>query len=280
LTIKHFFSFCLVLICSTGTIIGQNLFDCTHSKFFAASLLQYQSYHQATRVLMEMPDSCKNDSIKERVLFCLHQAKDLPSIIHLSQTFHQQATTKRLNNLCYFVLLKSSIIVSNVISDSLWKRCNYIIPKDTLELWKEAYSLLHPNIEKSHFTPSGIISKPVLIPLKCELELYKYKKPLIAASLSALVPGLGKAYCGKTKDAFTTFVTVGLTAFQAWRGFSQRGYGSVYGWGGLCLSSGFYLGGIYGSARTAKKINKDKIDVYRKKVINTVFHNSEFYPTY
>ena len=94
----------------------------------------------------------------------------------------------------------------------------------------------------------------------------KMKKPLVAGLLSAAVPGLGKVYTKDWKDALFSFVFVGTTGFQAYRGFALKGKNSVRGWifSGLCL--GLYTGNIYGAAYSAKRYNQRKLQSIRAKI--------------
>lgn len=94
----------------------------------------------------------------------------------------------------------------------------------------------------------------------------KMKKPVVAGLLSAAVPGLGKVYTKDWKDAIFSFVFVGTTGFQAYRGFALKGKNSVRGWifSGLCL--GLYTGNIYGAAYSAKRYNQRKLQSIRAKI--------------
>lgn len=83
----------------------------------------------------------------------------------------------------------------------------------------------------------------------------KMKSPLVASLLSTAVPGLGKVYTGYWKDGLIAFVLIGTSAFQAYRGFNQKGVSSAYGWIFSLTFTGFYIGNIYGSAKSANKRN-------------------------
>lgn len=85
----------------------------------------------------------------------------------------------------------------------------------------------------------------------------KYKKPVLAAALSSLLPGGGKIYTRNFKDAILSFVIVGATTFQAYRGFEKNGIKSVYGWVFGTFAFGFYSGNIYGSFKAAKTYNSN-----------------------
>ena len=83
----------------------------------------------------------------------------------------------------------------------------------------------------------------------------KYKKPAVSLMMSAVLPGSGKIYSGYWKDGLVSFLFVGISAWQSYRGFSRKGSRSAYGWimGGISLS--FYSGNIYGSVKAANKKN-------------------------
>ncbi len=88
---------------------------------------------------------------------------------------------------------------------------------------------------------------------------HKNKSPFLAGTMSAVVPGLGKVYTKNYGDALMSFVIVGLNAWQAWRGFSKNGIKSAHGWIFAGIGASFYLGNIWGSAKSAKKYN-EKLD--------------------
>ena len=87
----------------------------------------------------------------------------------------------------------------------------------------------------------------------------KRKSPIVAVGLSTVVPGLGKAYSGAWKDGLVSLVFVSLTAWQGYRGFKNHGMNSAYGWTFASISGAFYIGNLYGSAKAAKKRNRDNI---------------------
>lgn len=95
------------------------------------------------------------------------------------------------------------------------------------------------------------------------------KSPFAAGAMSIFIPGSGKVYAGKWKDGLVSLLFVGANAYSSYRGFSNAGIRSPYGWlfGGLAL--GFYSGGIYGAQKAAKIYNheleaKIKADVYTR----------------
>ncbi|MCF7911337.1 MAG: hypothetical protein K9M99_02325 [Candidatus Cloacimonetes bacterium] len=87
----------------------------------------------------------------------------------------------------------------------------------------------------------------------------KYKKPAIAGCLSAIIPGTGKFYSGRISDGLYSFITITLSAWQAYEGFSDDGEQSLKGWIYGGLGTVFYLGNIYGSVVSVKLYN-NKLD--------------------
>lgn len=98
--------------------------------------------------------------------------------------------------------------------------------------------------------------QPTLVPQLFQVvenqENHKLKKEGIA-SLLGVFPGLGYAYAGFPKTAFTSFVVIGLFSWVAYEGIDREMYGlaSVSGLFGL----GFYVAGIKGSAWAAIRFN-------------------------
>jgi hypothetical protein len=83
-------------------------------------------------------------------------------------------------------------------------------------------------------------------------DQFRPKSKLVAGSMSALVPGLGKVYAGQWKDGVAVFLYTGLSAWQAYRGFELKGVKSMYAWLFASVGTGFYLGNIYGSIKLIK----------------------------
>jgi TM2 domain-containing membrane protein YozV len=92
-----------------------------------------------------------------------------------------------------------------------------------------------------------------------QLNSSKKKNKYIATSLSALIPGLGKAYLGKPLQAISTFTGIALLGSQTWEAYNKGGIRSplfiVFGG----LSTLFYLGNLYGTYElNHASLNKQK----------------------
>lgn len=89
----------------------------------------------------------------------------------------------------------------------------------------------------------------------------KRKSPFLAGFMSTAVPGLGKAYTGNWKDGLVSLIFTGGMAFQAYRKFNQYGSNNYRPWVYTVIGTGFYLGNIYGSVKSAKNKNIKRINL-------------------
>lgn len=122
----------------------------------------------------------------------------------------------------------------------------YILQKD----WKTAAIYRDENQLRINKSLSEIVDKGLLI---------KKKSPLLAGIFSAIIPGTGKVYSGRWKDGVISFLMTTSAGLVAIRGI-KKDKSNVYPWAMGTLSMVYYTGNIYGSAQTAKKINKTKED--------------------
>ncbi len=83
----------------------------------------------------------------------------------------------------------------------------------------------------------------------------KRKSPFAAGFLSMIIPGLGKAYTGDWKDGLVSLIFTSGLAVQAVRKFNQHGANNYRPWIYTAIGSGFYLGNVFGSVKSAKNKN-------------------------
>ncbi|NJK95022.1 MAG: hypothetical protein HC830_14870 [Bacteroidetes bacterium] len=92
----------------------------------------------------------------------------------------------------------------------------------------------------------------------------KHKYAGLALTFSVVIPGAGKAYSGYWKDGLISLMFVAATGWQSYRGFDRNGSSSVSGWIWGSISTGFYLGNIYGSFKSAKRFNNRQNELLHK----------------
>jgi len=148
-------------------------------------------------------------------------------------------------------LVENFIVGSNTLSSenkAIYSTCNLLL----IGKYHEANVL-----GNSAFMENPAFPKNLLL-LTENAEKTKFKSPLLAAGFSAIIPGTGKFYTGNWADGVFSMLFVAGNAWQAYRGFSEKGVKSVYGWVFAGLSTSFYIGNIYGSSKAATRYNNRK----------------------
>ena len=83
----------------------------------------------------------------------------------------------------------------------------------------------------------------------------KFKSPLKAAMMSAILPGSGRIYAGRVKEGILSMVSFLATSYLAYEGFHQDGLKSFKGWLFSSIGAFLYIGNIYGSVLSARLTN-------------------------
>lgn len=78
------------------------------------------------------------------------------------------------------------------------------------------------------------------------------KSPTRATLMSAVVPGLGQVYAGRTADGLSAFIGTAAPATFAALNFRRHGSSSVRGWMHASFAATFYLGNIWGAGEAAR----------------------------
>ncbi len=90
-----------------------------------------------------------------------------------------------------------------------------------------------------------------------EIKNHKKKSPVVAGLFSAIIPGSGKIYAGKTGEGIVSFIIVGAAGFTVLENYNKLGLKHaktiVFG----TLFSVLYIGNIYGSVFTVKLVNEE-----------------------
>jgi hypothetical protein len=81
-----------------------------------------------------------------------------------------------------------------------------------------------------------------------------YRSPLLAGTMSAVLPGSGQVYTGRYQEGFWAFVVCGAFAFASYEAFDHdlEWVGAATTLTGLS----WYSGNIYGATSAAHKFNQ------------------------
>ena len=98
-----------------------------------------------------------------------------------------------------------------------------------------------------------------LIQLKHDIDNIRHKSGFLAGCMSAVIPGLGKIYAGKTNQGLSSFLPVTLLGIQAYEAYRKAGVKSVRFILSAGLFSVFYIGNIWGSVLSVS-VNRTEIN--------------------
>jgi hypothetical protein len=206
----------------------------------------------------------ENAMLKKRVLESFRMQNDLESGLYFSEAFFlpgEPSTLNFYNEIVKIRMLSEKTILSDelLIDSSKFEMkynesllLDYMLSLEWEEIHKNANKIKTSDLYRfTQHTPED-----------------EYLSPFLAATLSTVIPGSGKIYAKRWKDGLSSLLFVGLTGFQAYRGFNKNGTESVYGWIMGGLSFGFYISNIYGSQKAAKQYNIRLNEEYKKSLVN------------
>ena len=113
----------------------------------------------------------------------------------------------------------------------------------------------NPNAFQSHQKMGGQFHKDgrLFDPIKYSHTIHSTKSPIVAAGLSMVIPGLGRAYAGRPIDGFYGFL---LSAMAIRAGAISVKNKNVFAPLYVGIAITFYGGETYGAYRTAKYYQK------------------------
>lgn len=157
---------------------------------------------------------------------------------------------KSLYNIAYSSFLQKKFNESNLYIENNLNNISNIDVKNKINklmvlnyIYMKEFNKAEQNINKFNKNKDFQILKEITISSK----KIRKKNKIPAGILSAIIPGTGKVYCGRTLDGIFSFALIGLLAYQSYDGFKQDGSNSIRGWISASLGGVFYLGNIYGS---------------------------------
>ncbi len=276
---NHWLILVYIGLLSIGVIplFSQNIYDLENSKKYADYLMLSKQYKLAAEEY-------------ERLVFLDHDNHEFK--VKLLQAYRNSGNLGLAINRIYSLSgkdifnlprgLSVEYLSSLVFADSLSKinlfldKNNNLTERDKA-IFKCSSLLLSRQYRRSDEFCKSNVKQNESIPLKLKTITRdalssKFKRPLLASSLSTIVPGLGKVYTKNYIDGLMSFIFVAGSAWQSYKGFKNKGTKSVSGWlfGGISL--GFYIGNIYGAAKAAKRYNKLKYNEVDNKVYNFIQH--------
>lgn len=250
-----------------------------NSVLFADYLIRRGLYDEALQALdiLKSGDPCTRDSFLYYKGWAYYNMKELnPSAEHLmmvspNSPFYYKAQFFASYNLAYLgELSKASDIL-----DALVK--NDTVYQELASLERAGIALLDRNLNA--YNSSALYLKgndfrlaeaeQYIKQFAEEIQKFPRKSAILAAIMSAVVPGSGKIYAGKTGEGISAFLTVSILALVAGENYFKAGIGAARTmiFGSLfCLS---YAANIYGSVYAVKAYRNE---FYKTMDYRILFH--------
>ncbi|MFT6855578.1 MAG: tetratricopeptide (TPR) repeat protein [Cyclobacteriaceae bacterium] len=254
----------IFLFWQINSLKAQNLYDYSNSIKYADFLFKSSRFNEATEEY-------------NRILF-MNQL-DTSSWLKLVKSYQKQGKHKnaleiykvaalniginpKLNSLKVYSLLKLSNF--KTVRDSLSNR-NRTLKEEFY--YSMSYALASDwdmiNTNEFNFSDQSPIREVLMLAKEYSFE--KKKTPFVAGLLSAAVPGTGKIYTRRWKDALFSFLLTSATGWQAYRIISKGNIKSFEGVFFTGLAFGFYTGNVYGSIKSAVSYNQEILNEYNQR---------------
>lgn len=265
------------LFCSILSAPSQDLFDYDHSLKYARYLFLNNDYEASILELnrcLYLNNETLNDSTIIHML--LKSYRFLKRYDEGTSFINSHFSNRKIPDMLREEL-HNGYILSHMVDEGLSSlnlapfEANFTTTK-----YKTAYLILknkYHEAQKELNASLPVIKKDREIKTSFQFLLIesaneKYKSPFIAASLSTIVPGLGKVYSKRSKDGLFSFLFTSTSAYQSYRAFNKNGSQSVVGWIYGALAAGLYIGNIYGSSKAAKDQNEYVNEKHHEKAIH------------
>ncbi|PKP50917.1 MAG: hypothetical protein CVT92_14060 [Bacteroidetes bacterium HGW-Bacteroidetes-1] len=252
-------------------IKSQDLYNYKNSLIYSNFLMGTKQYKLASeefeRILFMKPD---NDTIKNQLLRSYLFDKQYEKVQQRSDNlFNDKASIPRLAALVYS---RSLVLTENYTLFQFFIEVNRNLTDFDRKTLMLNSQLLKYDWKNAELTFKGMMEAGYSVEKKhealfLEIKSVRYKSPVVAVGMSALIPGSGKANTGEWKDGLVSLLFVAGSAIQAYRGYTIYGEKSAFFIVYTGLATTFYLSNLYGSYKSAKK--------YNEKIRQNIHHRAE-----
>lgn len=260
-----------ILICLIAWVIipslsfsqEQDLYNPENSKRYAEYLFSSQQHALAAEEFERLVYfNGENIWFKYYLIKSYRLSGDLNSGIHRVYSFYGNSLDT-MPQILALEFVKLQLLTDSVPAAETFINRNVNLSSEEKDIYKSFSLLLSGEYQSASLLAkeSSVINPafPVsVLNLTQKAMEIKRKSPFVAATFSAVIPGTGKFYTGNWADGFFSLLFVAGDAWQAYRGFSEHGVKSVYGWVFAGLSTSFYIGNIFGSVKAARRYNNNK----------------------
>lgn len=259
----YIFLYCLVANLS----YGQNLYDTTHTKIFAQYLYNTQQYRFAAEEYSSLANNTFSNNLDYafKAVECYSFIYDYNNAIDEFKK-HILPIAKDSNSI-YFDYVKLLI-----------KNSNYATAHNYCDSIKAPYIIKSYNIKQclsiiDNLPPTN--NEELLLPevkMLTNKEL-KQKKMFPAVTMSAILPGTGRIYCGHIREGITALLRTCFDYMHVAYGFHKYGFKDPYPLFFAAVSVCFYTGNIFGTVKSVKKYNLQQKHIRDAQIIDYMYNN-------
>ena len=130
---------------------------------------------------------------------------------------------------------------SSVLKLKTFQEANLFLLMRQTENYKQSIEKCDTNF---YVTASSLVKVKAIAD---DMDRHKPKSPVLAAIFSAVLPGSGKYYAGRTGEAFSALLSVGFLSAMAIENYRHYGINHGRTYMTLGLAGIFYIGNIWGS---------------------------------
>lgn len=227
---------------------GNRLF---FQKDYLRAIDEYQSY------ISTVP----NDTVKFKIAFSYSA---MGNSMLAENNFKELFKSPNLSDYSKIYYARENLIMRNLnYFDLNIQELSQLFPRDSNFIYNDNFQMMRNFallIKGKTHQKSADFLQPFPSTIKEDAEYFYSRKVFpnnksgtVAGIFSAIIPGSGKIYAGKTGDGITAFIVTGVLAFLAADNFNANHQGRAWLFTGL--ASAFYAGNIYGSVIAAQQYN-------------------------
>ena len=246
---------------------GQNLYDTTHTKIFAQYLYNTQQYRFAAEEYSSLANNTFSYNLDYalKAVECYSFAYDYNNAI--KQFEKHILPTAYSNSEYYFDYVKLLI-----------KNSNYATAHNYCDSVKSPFIIKSYNIKQclsiiDNLPP--VNNEELLLPevKSFSTKELKQKKMFPAVTMSAILPGTGRIYCGHIREGITALLRTCFDYLHVAYGFHKYGFNDPYPLFFAAVSVCFYTGNIFGTVKSVKKYNSHQKQIRDAQIIDFMYNN-------
>lgn len=257
----------ILFVVVANTIKGQNLYDTTHTKIFAQYLYNTQQYKFAAEEYSRLADStCSNYlDYALKSIECYEIAYDYKNAIN--QFEKHILPHGNIDSTFFFNYVK--LLVKNHQYQSAYLYCDSVKAPYTIKSYNIKYSL---SVIEGY--PSTTNQELIIPELKALANRdIKQKRMFPAVTMSAIIPGSGRIYCGYVREGITVMLRTCFDYLHVIYGCRKYGFRDPYPLFFGTISVCFYIGNIFGTVKSVNKFNTAQKNLRNEQIIDYMYHN-------